>query len=483
MVESKGLVLKGFFWRFAERIAAQLVSFIVSVVLARILLPSEYGTVAIVLLFINIADIFVSSGPSSSLVQNKNADDIDFTCGFYASLILSIVLYACLFYLAPVIAEFYRDNNLILIIRVFSIKLPISAYNSIQHAYVSRHMLFKKFFFSTIIGTVISGMIGISIAVCGGGVWALVAQYIVNAIMDSIVLTITIAWKPCLYFSYERTKPIISYGIKILAADLIGTIYNNLRGLLIGRYYSSAELAYYNKGKQIPELISTNINTSISSVLFPVLSNHNDDKNQVKQMTKKAVRTMSYLSWPFMFGLIASSEPIVILLLSEKWRQAIPLMCILCLSKPLDMITNVNLQVIKAMGKSGTVLKLELFKKPIGFIIILVSIKFGVYWIAWSVVIYDVYATIVNMIPNGKCIGYSVIEQIVDILPFIVMSLIMGMVVNLVNYCNLSYVLKLFIQVPLGVLCYLLMSIVFKIDIFVDLVTMIKKGIHVDDSK
>lgn len=224
----KRKVFSGFIWKFSERMLAQLVSFIVSIVLARLLTPEDYGLVAMVLVFINIADVFVNSGFSTALIQDKNADDIDFSTLFYCSLLCSIVIYFILFLGAPGIAKFYSNTDLVFLIRIFSLKIPMSAYNSIQHAYISRHMLFKKFFFSTLFGTLLSGIAGITFAYMGAGVWALVAQYFTNTIVDTIILSITINWHPKMEFSFKRAKRLMNYGSKVMLADLSGTFLDNL---------------------------------------------------------------------------------------------------------------------------------------------------------------------------------------------------------------------------------------------------------------
>lgn len=466
---NKNGIISGFIWRLAEKTTAQLVSFVVSIILARILMPEEYGIVAIVLVFINIADIFVTSGLSTALIQKKDASFEDFSCIFILTLGVSTILYMILFFAAPYIASFYDNESLTIVIRVFSIKVLISAWNSVQNAYVSRHMLFRKFFFSTITGTIISGCIGIIMVYKEYGVWALVAQYLLNAVMNTLVLNFTIDWKPQFYFSWKRTKPLVKFGIRILIADLFGTIYNNLRALLIGKFYSSADLAYYNKGKQIPELLSSNVDTSISSVLFPAMSNHSNNYDEVKRLTKKAVRTMSFVSWPIMLGLCAVAEPLIILLLTEKWRFSIIIMQILCISKPLDMITNANLQAIKAVGRSDIVLKLEFVKKPVGLLLIIISLRYSVKAVAFSLIIYDIYATIINMIPNKKLLKYGVKEQLMDIIPFVTIATIMAVIVGAIRYIPIGYVFTIIIQTLLGIFLYISFAILFKIDVYQEL--------------
>ena len=269
---TKEKVLAGLFWTFGERILAQGVSFILSIILARILLPSEYGIIAMVMVFINIANVFTSTGFGEALVQKKDADELDFSTVFFCTLSLSIVIYIILFIGAPYIAEFYHTKEIILVLRILSIKIVLSSIATVQHAYVQKRMIFKKFFFSTLGGTVISGILGIVLAYSGFGVWALVFQYLTNTIIDILVLLKTVPWHPRLIFSVERAKQLMDFGWKLVFSNLINVVYNESRSLIIGRSYSSADLAYYNKGNQIPSLAITNIDTAIGNVVFPAMS-------------------------------------------------------------------------------------------------------------------------------------------------------------------------------------------------------------------
>jgi len=240
------IILSSFLWKFSERIIAQFVSLIVSIILARLLSPDNYGVVGIVMVFINIADVFVVSGLSASLVQKKDADSVDFSTIFYCSFVFSIIIYIILFAISPSVASFYNEQSLTNVLRVFSIKIIISSFNSIQHAYVQRKMIFKKFFFSTIIGTLISGIIGIVMSYHNFGVWAIVSQYLANAVIDTVVLFFIVPWRPSLEFSFRSAHELISFGWKVLMTDLISQIFNNIRSFFIGKIYTPADLAYYN---------------------------------------------------------------------------------------------------------------------------------------------------------------------------------------------------------------------------------------------
>lgn len=457
-------VFSGMVWKFLERILAQLVSFTVSVVLARLLSPEHYGTVAMVTVFINIANIFVTSGLSTSLIQKKDADELDFSTVFWCTLLLSVLIYGALFVGASYIASFYNAPELVMIVRVFSIKILISAYNSIQHSYVSRKMMFKKFFFSTLLGTITSGVVGILMALNGCGVWSIVAQYLVNSTIDTIVLGFTVPWHPKLVFSMQAAKPLVQFGWKVLVADLIGTIYNNLRQILIGHYYTSSDLAFYNKGKQMPELLSNNIDITVSSVLFPAMSDYADNPNKVRAVTRKSMRFTAYLIFPMMAGLAAVAKPLIILLLTEKWSTAVVYLQVIAIARALNTVTNSNLQAMRALGRSDIVLKLEFVKKPIGLLMIFLTIPYGVLWVALTLPIYNLIAAVINMIPNKRLMGYSLLDQVKDLAPAALLSLIMGAIIWLFTCLDIAYSVMLILQVVCGVGIYSVASMLFKVE-------------------
>lgn len=457
-------VMKNFFWRFAERSGAQIVTFIVSIILARLLSPKDYGAIALVTVFISILQVFVDSGLGSALIQKKNADDLDFSSVFIFNFIVCIILYIFMFFVAPIIAEFYDDKNLVAIIRVISITILISGVKGIQQAYVSRNMLFKKFFFSTIGGTVFSAFLGIFMAYKGFGVWALVAQQLSNTAIDTLILWITVEWRPKFIFSWKRLKSLLSFGWKLLISALLDTTYNNLRNLIIGKLYSPADLAFYNQGDKFPKVIITNINASIDSVLLPTMSREQDNKEKVKSMTRRAIKTSTYLMAPMMMGLAFCSDNIVRLVLTEKWIECVPYLRIFCITYMFWPLHTANLNAINALGRSDWFLRLEIIKKIMGLTVLLLTMWHGVMVMAYSLLLTSVLSQIINSWPNKKLINYSYIEQLQDILPSILISVFMGICVSLVNIFKLPILIKLVIQIILGVLIYISISEILKLE-------------------
>lgn len=467
-------VFSNFIWRFAERCGAQLVTFIVSIVLARILTPSDYGTIALVTVFTTILQVFIDSGLSTALIQKKDADDLDFSSVFYFNFVICIILYLIMFVSAPFIADFYKDSFLVSIVRVISLTLIISGVKGVQQSYVSRHMLFKRFFFSTLGGTIFSAILGIIMAYAGFGVWAIVFQQLSNNAIDTLILWITVKWRPIKKFSWSRLKNLLSFGWKMLASSLLDTVYNNLRNMIIGKLYTSADLAFYNQGDKFPKLIVTNINTSIDSVLLPTMSNEQDNHVRVKDMTRRAIKISTYIMAPLMIGLAFCAKPIVQIVLTDKWLPCVPYLQIFCISYLFWPIHTANLNAIKAMGRSDLFLKLEVIKKFMGMILLLITMNISVMAMAYSLLISGLISQVINSWPNRYLLKYSYIDQIKDILPNIVMALIMGGFVYFISYLNLPILVSLVVQILSGGIIYLILSILTKNDSFIYLINILK---------
>lgn len=479
MANNRG-VLYNLIWKFAERITAQLVTLIVSIVLARMLDPSHYGVISMVTIFITIANVFVSDGFGSALIQKKNADAVDFSSVLYFNVLFSIVLYVILFWCAPFISKFYGSGYEILtpVTRVLGLRLILTSINSVQQAYVSRHMIFKKFFWSTLFGTVISGIVGIVMAYHGFGVWALVAQYLTNTTIDTLVLQIVLNKWPIKAFSWQRLKTLLNYGYKILLTNLTITGYQELRALIIGKLYSSNDLAFYDKAKQFPNLVVTNINTSISAVLFPKLSQEQDEVTRVKYITRQSVKFSAYIMSPVMLGLAAIASPFISVILTDKWLPCVPLLQVFCFFYLFQPIQTANTQAIKALGRSDLALKLELIRDIIQLVSLVCVMWISVDAIVISMASLSLLFVFINGYPNIKLINYTVKEQIVDFMQPLVMSVIMMVGVLLLGTLNINKILLLTLQVILGGSIYILLSIITKNSEFNYFVKLAKDKLH-----
>lgn len=459
-------VLSNLIWRFAERIGAQLVGFIVSIVLARLLEPDAYGTIALITVFTTILQVFVDSGLGNALIQKKDADNLDFSTVFFTNIVFCCVLYTILFVSAPYIADFYRNSNISAYTRVLGLTLVISGVKNVQQAYVSRHMMFRRFFFSTLGGTIAAGCVGVIMAYTGFGVWALVAQQLINLSIDTLILWFTVKWRPDFVFSFERLKSLFNYGWKLLASNLISNIYENLRQLLIGKIYTSADLAQFNRGKQFPNLLAQNVNTSIDSVLFPTMAKVQDSKVRVKEMTRRSMKISTYVMAPLMMGLVATGTSLVGLILTDKWLPSVFFMRIFCITFIFYPLHTANLNALKAVGRSDLYLKLEIEKKIVGLIALFTTVFISVEAMAWSLLLSSFASQIINAAPNKKILHYGYLEQIKDILPPILLSLIMAILIYPIQYLGLSYLLTLLIQVPAGAIIYIIGSKLLHLDSF-----------------
>lgn len=472
---SKNAVISGLFWRLLERVGAQGVHFIVSIVLARLLAPEVFGTLALINVFIAILSVFIDSGLANSLIQKKDADDLDFSTVFYFNMTICCVLYAGLFLAAPSIAAFYNNPDLTVPIRVIGLLFIISGVKNVQQAYVSRTMQFKLFFYSTLCGTVGAAVLGIWMAFSGYGIWALIVQSLFNATVDTIILWCTVKWRPKRMFSWERLKGLLSFGWKLLASNLIDTVYGRLREMIIGKMYTPASLAFYEKGANFPAIIINNINSSINSVLFPAMSSEQDNKTRIKSLTRRAIKTSSYVMWPMMMGLSACAESSVTILLTEKWLPCVPFLRIFCITYAFYPIHTANLNAIKSMGRSDIFLKLEIIKNAMGMVILLLTMRHGVMAMAYSLLVSGFLSQIINSWPNRKLLGYRYVDQIKDILPSIILSAVMFSVVWPIKFLQLNVFATLIIQVVTGIAIYIGGSIIFKFESYFYLLSTLRE--------
>lgn len=453
-------------WRFAERTGAQIVSFIVSIIIARIVGPSAYGIVAIVNVFTNILFVFVDSGLGNSLIQKKDSDDLDFSTVFLTNIFICVILYFILFLVAPFIASFYSNGDLISITRVAGLTLLLSSVKNVQQAYVSKYLLFRKFFFATLIGTILSAIFGVTLALLGFGVWALVLSGLINNFVDTVVLWTSVKWRPNITFSFGRLKRLLSFGSRILLANLLQVFYSNIYDLFIGKRYSSSDLAYFNKGRQLPNLLVNSVDDSINSVLLPILSYKQEDVPAIRRMTKRALKINVYIMTPIMVGLFAVSEPLVRVLLGVEWMPMVPFLRIFSLIQVFRPFATSNLSAMKALGRSDLFFKLEIVKDAVGISILLLSLKYGPFGIAVGLLITTILTQIINSTPNKWLIGYSFLNQICDTLPIMLLSIIMGGLVYLILLFRFNDIVTVILQCLTGAAVYVSLSMIFKVDSF-----------------
>lgn len=460
----KNKITGGIIWKGLERVCAQLVSSVVSIILARILVPDDYSVVSIVAIFFAFCNLFISSGLNSALIQKKDSDYLDYSTIFVTNSVMAIILYIVMFFCAPIIARLYGKELLTPVIRVMGLTFFINAYKAVLCAKVSSDMQFKRFFWSTIIGTIISAFVGIYMAKAGYGPWALIAQQMTNSLVDSLVLSITTKCHFGLKFSYKRFKRLFAFGGRILLASFITVAYDECRPLIVGLRFSTIDLAFYNKGQSLPSLINSLGNNTLSSTLFPAMSKMQDDKDAVLRMTRRFMQLSSFAVFPMMLGLLGIAENLVLVVFTEKWIAMVPFLMVFSFSYMLDLIQVGNLQAIRALGRSDLILKMEIIKKSSYAVVILLAVIFSPspLVLAASSIVTSIIATIVNTYPNKKLIGYSFKNLFEDILPNLVPAVIMAVIVLAMNGLKLNMYLLLVVQILAGIIIYVGLALVFK---------------------
>lgn len=455
-------------WKLLERFGVQGIQFVLQIILARLLSPEHYGALSMMIVFTTLANVFIQNGFNTSLIQNKDVTEEDYSSVFWVSLAVAGILYGMIFAAAPLIAQFYRMPDIVRPLRVLALTLFPGALNSIQLAKVSREMDFKKVFFSSIIGILIAGAAGVGIALMGGGLWALVVQNLLNITVACAVMLFTVQWHPRLVCNPYRVAELFRFGWKLLVASLLDTLEQNLRSLVIGKKYDSGTLGYHNRGIQFPQFLLYAINGATASVLLPAMSANQDEKAAVKALVKKSIIMSSYIIFPMMAGLAAVAKPLIRLLLTEKWLPAVPYMQIYCFCYAFYTIFVCNLQAMNAVGRSDWFLKLEVVKKIYGIALLTVAVVF--FDTPMAIAMTGVFSIgidwYINCFPNKKLIGYSYAEQIRDVLPLFLLTLLMTVSVLLVGFgcavATLPDIVTLILQIVTGIAVYVFLSVIVK---------------------
>ncbi len=468
-------LIGNFIWRLAERFGARGVTFIVSLILARLLDADVYGSIALVTVFITIFQVFVDSGLGTALVQKKDADELDFSSVFYFNLAVCLILYAILFVISGPLAVYFRTPEMKPVFRVLGLSLLISGVKNIQQAYVARNMLFKKFFFATLGGTLGAAGIGIYLAWKDYGVWALVAQFLFNDMVDTIILWITVPWRPKRLFSVQRLRGLLSFGWKLLVVSLISTLSNSLRSLIIGKRYTKEDLAYYNRGQQFPQIIALNVDTAIDSILLPTMSQEQDKLDVVLRMTRKAIRIETYVMMPMMMGLAVCSRALISLLITDKWLPCVPYLQILCVIYAFYSVSTTKYNAYKSIGRSDVYLIMTTITSFVDILILLASMPYGVMAIALGGLASAAFNHLANAVASKKLFGYRYREQLMDLIPNCLLSLTMGAAVYAVFLLGLPTYLTLVLQVLLGVVLYVLLSKLFHVESFDYMLGMLRR--------
>lgn len=420
-------VAKGLFWVLMEKLGLQFVHFIVTLILARLLTPNDYGTVALLSIFITISNVFVDCGFGKALVQKKNATQVDMNSAFYLSVVIALVLYAALFVAAPWVADFYAIPELKIMLRILALSLIFHSINGVQNVELNRKMLFHLSFRISWVRSIVSAVTGITMAFLGYGAWALVWSTLSGGIIGMIARQLVIRWRPTLDFSWRSVKELFNFGWKVTVASVVDQVYQNIQALLIGKFYTRADLAFVGKGKHMPQLISNTITQSLRRVAFSALTKLQDDPERLRNAMRRMIKCSTFCVFPLMVVMGVLAEPIVELLFGRRWLPAAPYLCVTCFSAVLRQFDTVNLQAIMARGRSDIVLRLTAFRRLASLTIMLTTLQMGVFvFYATAVFVVVPLGVLMNAYPNRKHLGYTYAMQFGDVAESFLLSLALG---------------------------------------------------------
>ena len=472
--DNKGKVLSGFIWRFLERFSYQIITLCVTILLQRLLDPEMYGIVSKVTVITAILLVFVDSGMANALIQKKDPDDLDFSSVFYFNMCFCLLLYLGLYALAPRLAVVLKEARLVPVMRVLGLTLVVSGLKNVQEAYVRKTMQFKLFFRSTIGGTVFSGALGIFLALRGFGVWALVWQQLSNVAVNTLILWFTVGWRPKRMFSLERLRGLFRYGVKLLGASLLDVGYQKIYPLIIGVTEGNAEMAFFEKGQHYPNTANDLVMTTMDGVLLPAMAEQQQQKERLREMTRRAILIGSFAVMPLMAGFAACAEPLVRLAVTAKWLPTVPYLRIFCIIYAFTPLHLANLNAIKAVGESGTFLVLEIIKRGLEAAVLIITVRYGPYAMALGLLGSELASLGINAWPNRRILDYSFLRQMKDILPTVLLSLLMAACVYALSLLRLPDLPTLLIQIPLGVAIYVLGARLLKLQSFAWLLSLVK---------
>jgi len=468
----------GFVWTFAQQFGNQFIGFFVSLILARLLLPSEFGLIGMIAIFVSIGNMLVSSGLTQSLVRSSNIDEDDYSTVFYFNLVSSIIIYFIIFFLAPLVAKFYEQPIITDLLRVYCLTFIISAFAAVQQAKLTREMNFKTQAFISIPSTVTGGVVGVVLAYLGFGVWSLVWSYLTTSVVNTIQLWIYSKWSPLLVFKREKFISHFNFGYKLTLSGLLESIFNNIYLIVIGKYFSVAQVGFYTRAETMKQLPVINISTTLQKVTFPIFSSIQDDDVRLKRIYKQLMEIVIFVIAPVLIFLAILAEPTFRFLFTEKWLPAVPYFQILCITGILYPIHSYNINILNVKGRSDLVLKLEVIKKVVIIITILIAIKFGILALLYGQILTSIVAFIINTHYTGKLIDYNAIEQSKDILPAIGIAMVSGALIYSFDTFiihDFNDIFRIIIGGILGILSYVLFAYVLKFDSLTNIKSLILK--------
>ena len=474
MSELKDKTVKGVFWSAVDRFSAQGIQFVFSILIARLLLPEDYGVIAMLNIFLAVSQTFIDSGFGTALIRKIDRTEADFSTVFYFNIIVASVFYLILFFSAPAIAKFYETPLLESVTKVVALNLIIGSLSGIHNAKLSIDIDFKSRAKISVISTFLTGVVGLWMAYAGYGVWALVVQNLCSSVIRTVLLWIIVKWRPSLIFSWRSFKELFSFGSKLLTSGLLDTLYNNIYTLVIGKVFSPSTLGVYSKANALAQFPSSNITSVLQNVTFPVLSTIQNEDVRLANVYRRFLKLSAFVIFPMMIGLSAVADPFIRLALTDKWEGAIYLLQIICFQLMWYPIHAINLNILQVKGRSDYFLKLEIIKKVQGVLILCITVPMGIVAMCYGSVISSLISLIWNTYYTKKLIGYGYWAQMRDMLPILIHSLIMWALVLLIVNLMPTLWLKLIIGVLAGIIYYIAGAYIMKFPEMNELLTILK---------
>jgi teichuronic acid exporter len=469
--------LSGFFWNLSERVGIQVIQFIPTIILARLLAPEQFGLIGMLSLFIALANTFLDSGFSNALIQKKDADYVDECSMFYFNLFIGALLTLALFLAAPLIANFYRQPSLTGLTRALSFGILIEAFDLVQTTRLTRSLDFKTQLKATLLGTLVSGLAGIAAAYLGCGVWSLVIQSLTDDILSTMTLWIICDWRPALVLSVKSLKGMFGFGSRLLLSSLVSTFFNNLNQAFIGKVFSAASLGLYTRASSLTSVVIDATSNTLGRVLYPAFASVQDDLERLKRGFRKSITLTTFVHFPMMVGLVVVARPLIVILFSAKWLGCVLFLQLLCISGLLYPLHLINLDILKAKGRSDLFFRLEVIKRTLIIISIIITYRWGISAMLTGQIVVSVIAYFLNSYYSEKMIGYSVRTQILDVLPSFVISCLMGGGAFLAGYfikLSNNFIL-LIVQTGVGAALYLLLHWIRKSEPLLEIIELAKQ--------
>ncbi len=471
----KSKAIRGTFWSSIERFSVQGILFVVMIIMARILTPSDYGLVGMLAIFIAISQSLIDSGFSQALIRKQDRSETDNSTVFYFNIGVGTILYLVLYFCAPLIAAFYKQPILTPLTRAIGIGLIFNSLTVVQRALLTVNLDFKTQAKASLIGVLISGVLGIWMAYTGFGVWAIVAQQLCNLALVTLSLWFFSKWRPLRTYSWKSFRELFGFGSKLMISGLLDTAYRNIYLIVIGKIFKASDLGYFTRGQQFSDLVSSNVTGILQRVTYPVLCTIQDEDDRLREAYRKILKITAFVMFPLLVGLAAVSKPMIITLLTDKWIFTATLLIPLCLTGMWYPVHAINLNLLQVKGRSDLFLKLEIVKKAVAVTILCVTIPFGLITMCWGMLVNSLIALVINTRYTGRLIHLGFLSQMRDILPTLAISLTMGTAVyTTMAFLSVSSISALLIGIAEAAVIYIALAKVFRFNEFTELLSLIK---------